>query len=172
MDKGKWYVIQTLKGYENDICNDINDFLDAKLYEYCFVPMSERHHRKGGKFTLVKEALFPGYLFIVSNNIEEVAVALCKISKFKRILRTGESFSPLKVEEVKKFKLLTDENFNVTMSKGFIVGDDIIVTEGPLDGHEGMIKKIDRHKRMAYIDLPFLGREVRVRLPLEIVDKR
>ena len=57
------------------------------------------------------------------------------------------------------------------MSKGFIIGDAITVTEGPLKGYEGSIKKIDRHKRMAFVELPFLGKETRVRIPLEIVDK-
>lgn len=172
MGKNNWYVIQALKGYEEDICRDIKDILDAKLYEYCFVPMSERQHRKEGKFTLLREPLFPGYLFIVSNNIEEVATAIQKISKFKRILRTGETFSSLEKEEVKNFLTFIDEDFVVTISKGFIAGDEIIVTEGPLRGREGMIKKIDRHKRMAFVKLIFLNREVRVRLPLEIVDKR
>ena len=172
MTHSNWYVIQTIKDREEELCRDLKDILDAELYEHCFVPMSERQHRKEGKFILFKEPLFPGYLFIVSNYIEEVAAAVWRISKFKRILRTGDSFATLKAEEVKNFTALTDENFNITMSRGFIAGDEIIVTEGPLKGHEALIKRIDRHKRMAYIELPFLKRDVRVRLPLEIVVKR
>ncbi|GAB1475888.1 transcription termination/antitermination protein NusG [Bacillota bacterium] len=172
MEKGNWYVIQVLTGREQALCRDIIDTLNKELYEHCFVPMSERQHRKDGKFIKIKEPLFPGYLFIISDSIEEVAAAIWRISKFKRILRTGDSFSPLEDEEIRLYRTLTDENFNISLSKGFIVGDAINVTEGPLRGYEGYIKKIDRHKRMAYIELPFLGRNTRIRIPLEIVDKR
>lgn len=172
MQQSNWYVIQVMTGREEALCRDIKNLLEPELYEHCFVPMAERQHRKDGKFITLREPLFPGYLFIISDFIEDISVALWKISKFKRILRTDNTFVPLEPEEVSSFRSLTDEAFNVTMSKGFIIGDAITVTEGPLKGYEGRIKKIDRHKRMAFVELPFLGRDTRVRVPLEIVDKR
>ncbi len=166
-----WYDVQVLTGSEQAICRDLKEFLDRELYEHCFVPMAERQRRKEGKYVTLREPLFPGYLFIVSDYIEDINAALWKIAKFKRILRTGTAFVPLHPEEVTAFCSLIDEAFNITMSKGFIVGQAITVTEGPLKGYEGWIKKIDRHKRTAYIELPFLGTGTRVRVPLEIVDK-
>jgi transcriptional antiterminator NusG len=171
MEQTNWYVIQVMTGNEQIICRDLTEILDKSLYEHCFVPMSERQHRKDGKFISLREPLFPGYLFIISDFIDDISIALWKISKFKRILRTGSSFVPMEPEEVNAFSALVDEAFNITMSKGFIIGDAITVTEGPLKGYEGSIKKIDRHKRMAFVELPFLGKEIRVRIPLEIVDK-
>lgn len=167
-----WYVIQVLTGSEHAICRDLKELLNQQLYEHCFVPMAERQRRKEGKYVTVREPLFPGYLFIVSDYIEEINAALWKIAKFKRILRAGTAFVPLHPEEVEAFRCLTDEAFNITMSKGFIVGQAITVTEGPLKGYEGWIRKIDRHKRTAYIEVPFLGTKTRIRVPLEIVEKR
>ena len=46
-----------------------------------------------------------------------------------------------------------DGNHTVRMSEGYISGDKITVTRGPLMGFEGDIRKIDRHKRRAYIDV-------------------
>ncbi len=172
MQQSNWYVIQVMTGREKILCRDIIETLDKELYEHCFVPMSERQHRKEGKFITIKEPLFPGYIFIISDEIEKVAAAIWRISRFKRILRTGDSFSPMDEGEVRVYRGLTDENFNISLSKGFIEGDAITVTEGPLKGFEGFIKKIDRHKRMAFIELPFLGKNTRIRIPLEIVDKR
>ncbi len=172
MQQSDWYVIQVMTGREEVLCRDIKNILEPELYDHCFVPMAERQHRKDGKFITIREPLFPGYLFLVSHAIEEVSVALWKISKFKRVLRTGSDFVPLEPEEVSVFRSLTDEAFNVSMSRGFIAGDAITVTEGPLRGCEGRIRKIDRHKRMAFVELPFLGQSTRVRVPLEIVDKR
>ena len=171
MQQTNWYVIQVLTGSERAICRDLKEVIDDSLYEQCFVPMAEKQHRKDGKYTILKEPLFPGYLFIVSHDIEIISVEIRKIFKFKRILRTGDSFAALEPDEVKAFRSLANEDYNITMSKGFIVGDEITVTEGPLKGYEGRIKKIDRHKRTAFMELPFLGRDTRVRVPLEIVSK-
>ncbi|HZK01801.1 MAG TPA: antiterminator LoaP, partial [Anaerovoracaceae bacterium] len=154
-----------------DICRNLKEILHEGLYENCFVPMSERHYRKCGKDILLKEPLFPGYLFIVSDYIEKVASAIRQTSKFKRILRTGDCFTPMEEKEVESFAALADSNFNVTMSKGFIVGDAIVVTKGPLKGYESHIEKIARHKRIAFIRLPFLRKDAKVRVPLEIIDK-
>jgi transcription antitermination factor NusG len=78
-----WYVIQVLTGSEQAICRDLKEFLDRELYEHCFVPMAERQRRKEGKYVTLREPLFPGYLFIVSDYIEDINAALWKIAKFK-----------------------------------------------------------------------------------------
>ena len=38
-------------------------------------------------------------------------------------------------------------------------------------GYEGGIQKIDRHKRLAYVEIKMLGRTTVVKLGLEIVSK-
>lgn len=36
---------------------------------------------------------------------------------------------------------------------------------------EGRIRKVNRHKRYALVDLPMMGQVIQVRLPLEIVSR-
>ena len=50
--------------------------------------------------------------------------------------------------------------------------DKVIITEGPLKGMEGMIKKIDRHRRTAAIEIEMFDRKVLMNVGLEIVEKR
>lgn len=38
-------------------------------------------------------------------------------------------------------------------------------------GLEGLITKIDRHKRIAYVDVELLGKLTRVQVGLEIISK-
>ena len=57
------------------------------------------------------------------------------------------------------------------MSKGYIEGTQVFVTDGPLKGQEGRIKKINRHKRIAIIETPFMGKTTTIHVPLEIVSK-
>lgn len=59
----------------------------------------------------------------------------------------------------------------VDMSCGVIENDKIIITDGPLMNLEGYITKIDRHKRIAYVDVELLGKITRVQVGLEIISK-
>ena len=57
------------------------------------------------------------------------------------------------------------------MSQGYIVGDKVNIISGPLVGYEGKIKKIDRHKRIAYIEVSLFDQVVVVQVGLEIISK-
>ena len=59
----------------------------------------------------------------------------------------------------------------VRMSEGIIEGEKVHVTDGPLQGMEGYIRKIDRHKRKAYLEISMFGRIQSVQIGLEIVKK-
>ncbi len=167
-----WYVIQVLTGHEFKMAEDIRRLLAEDIFDKLFVPSWEKQQRKQGQTFSILQPLFPGYFIIISDYIDEVAAALWKTAEFKRLLRVGDRITPMSVDEVERFLTLADENFNISLSKGFIEGDAITITEGPLKGSEGLIKKIDRHKREAFVELPFLNSITRVRVPLEIVEKR
>ena len=60
----------------------------------------------------------------------------------------------------------------VEASVGVIEGDHVVVTSGPLKGHEALISKVDRHKRLAYLDMRMFGRTKTIKVGLEIVRKQ
>ena len=96
---------------------------------------------------------------------------LRKIEGFKRILKEGDVFTPISKEEAAFIAGITDEDYSIGMSEGYILDSKVYITSGPLLGREGIIKKIDRHKRTAVIELTFLGQPQLVRMPLEVVSK-
>ncbi len=57
------------------------------------------------------------------------------------------------------------------MSYGYILGERIIVTDGPMKDYQGKIVHIDRHKRKAVLEVEFFGRRTEVTVGLEIVKK-
>ena len=89
-----------------------------------------------------------------------------------KLIGTGETIVPLSQEEVGFLKRFGGENQVVEMSEGIIEQSKVIVTSGPLKGIEGFIKKIDRHKRKAYLEIPMFGRIQNVQVGLEIISKR
>ncbi|MCC8098207.1 MAG: hypothetical protein LIO44_06625 [Eubacterium sp.] len=59
----------------------------------------------------------------------------------------------------------------VEMSVGIIENDRVQVINGSMMGMEGSIRKIDRHKRTARIEVNMFGRTMEVTVGLEIVKK-
>jgi len=85
----------------------------------------------------------------------------------------NQSMDYMKLSEDEKNYLLSfyDDKYIVEESKGFIVGDKIVINSGALKGKESIIKKIDRHKRCAEIEMVWFGELRRISVALEIVSK-
>jgi len=119
--------------------------------------------------------MFPGYVFTDSILDEKTFITqahkLTRFSKFIFKLLGSENIDCMKLTEEEKNFLLSfcDDGYITEESKGFIIGDKIIVTSGPLKGRESIVKKIDRHKRRAEIEMTFLGEKRRISISLEIV---
>lgn len=166
------YVVQVIGGRESTAKNLLIKHASGVLDE-CFLPIFELMKRKDGIWHKVQELLFPGYVFVRTKRPEELAERIRTIPVFMRLLGSSGAFIPLVSDELAWLDSFTASGTHVVeMSQGIIEGDKVIVTEGPLKGHEAMIAKIDRHKRLAYLDLSMLGRIKRVRIGLEIVRKR
>ena len=89
-----------------------------------------------------------------------------------RLLGNEEnSFFPLTDRERDWFLSFMDGDHVVRMSEGCINGDQVTITRGPLMGFEGDIRKIDRHKRLAYVETTMFGRKLNLKVGLEIVRK-
>lgn len=133
----------------------------------------ERKQKYRGEWQIRKEKLFPGYLFmdLEASQVESVRQALRRATEHAKVLKTGDELYPIHEKEEQLLRRLTGDTTNVAVSVGVIVGDKIIVKEGPLIGMEGMIKRIDRHKRMAVLEVELFNRVSEVKVGLEIVEK-
>ena len=80
-------------------------------------------------------------------------------------IKTGQG------KEVPYVKSMCGEGSVIGISKGIIRGGKPVITSGPLKGREGLIQKIDRHKRTADIEIPLAGNQKQVTVGLEIYEK-
>ena len=74
-------------------------------------------------------------------------------------------------EDIEIVELLSGEERLMKFSEGWIQGDKVMVTKGPLKGMEGNISRIDRHKRVAWLNVELFGRTVDLQAGLEIIRK-
>ncbi|MEE0845314.1 MAG: antiterminator LoaP [Eggerthellaceae bacterium] len=168
-----WYVIQTMSGQESQVRDMIVRLLDPGLVDEAFLPRYEMLRREKGVWVKRSEVLLPGYVVVVTQDPAKLKTALLRVPRFTRLLGNDDMFTRLDDREVAFINSFVQPgNRTVKMSTGVIEGDEIIVLDGPLKDRTALIKKIDRHKRLAYLDIEMLGRKKTVRVGLEIVAKR
>ena len=167
-----WYVVQVKSGHERQIAEKCRTMISDDILKECFIPEYIRKKKYLGKWHDVKDILFKGYVFMISDEVNQLYVELKKIPDFTKVIgKKKEEIYPLTVEEISFLKSFGKEDHIVEMSTGFIQGEHIFITEGPLQGKEGLIIKIDRHKRIAYLQLSMFNKETITKVGLEIISK-
>lgn len=167
------YVVQ-VAGRREAHARDLIMRVMGELVSDCFVPRREVFRRVHGEWVRTTERLFPGYLFVVAEDIAKAMEGLARVPAFTRLLgKSDETIIPLSPDEVAWLAALMEPLEKVVeLSVGVIEGDKVVVLDGPLKGHEALISKIDRHKRCAYLDMRMFGRTKTIKVGLEVVRKR
>ena len=168
-----WYVIWTTTGCEQKLGLWIKDYVPADYYDDCFVPLIDQNKKINGVWKTVHKTLFPGYLFVNTDDerIEAFAERIRHSDQFAVVLSTDERFAPVNDEEVFLIENAYANNGVLGSSIGIIEGEHIKILSGPLIGKEGLIKSINRHKRTAIIELSMFGRVSKIKIGLEIISK-
>ncbi|MEG1294722.1 MAG: antiterminator LoaP [Clostridium sp.] len=167
-----WYVMQVQTGKEKETEVQCGKLIDGDVLERCFIPYYEEMKHYLGSWHKERRILFPGYVFLISDKINELFIQLKKVIGMTRILEVGHDIVPLSDEEVDFLLSFGTQEQVVKISKGILEHDTITILEGPLQGREGSIKRINRHKRKAWVEIGMFGRKMVVEVGLEIVVKR
>lgn len=170
----RYYVIQVAPGAEVRTETLIGARVDKRLYKDCFHPL--RHVRKKfhGEWKDSHEKLIPGYVFIISGCIEELYRELKHVPALTKLLghSEGRLFIPLSSGEAEWLEKVTAGGTEAPLSRIAVSeGDEVTVLEGPLKDMEGNIKKINLHRRIAEVEVEFMGRKTIIHLGIEIVAK-
>lgn len=168
-----WYAVWVRSGQEDrvlELCKTFRHY-HPDAYEECFIPTYEKYRKVKGQPTKQLAHLLPGYLFFVSDHLQELQKLLKRIPEFAKTLGDDDGAIPLYQEEVEFLQRYTGEDRILKMSEGYLVGSELVVTDGPLKDYQGKVMKIDRHKRTAVLELEFLGRKMKVTVGLEVVRK-
>ncbi len=167
-----WDVGQVHAGTDAAPLAPSRTLLDPSILHESFVPEFETMWKSSAGWRPERRLLFPGYLFFVTDNIEALAAGLTNVPNRVRILGDEENlFMALSDAERDWFLAFIDQDRVVRMSEGVIESDQVRITKGPLMGKEARIRKVDRHKRCAFVEVDMFGRKTTARVGLEIVRK-
>lgn len=144
-----------------------------------FSPMLEYYRRDIQ--TTTEKLMFPGYIFVRSEwsrvRFQEFILGLGDRKKglVKELHRdqmgkvpaenSDYEMAALRPEEIEFLTNIIDENGRVPMSYGFLgKKGKAVVTDGPLKHYDDKICKLDKHNHLAWLELSFFDRQIKMGL--------
>lgn len=171
-----WYVIQTLGNEATEtVCEKFRQAMPEGLVKETFIPryICLKHYQKEWHEKLVP--LFPDYFFIDTEAVEaeEVRERLQVLSRIMKPVCVGKEFVPVYEKEQEFLESMMDEQRIVRKSTGNLINGTFDIYEGPLMDKEKhkLIRKVDRHRRLANMEVQLFGETRQVQVTLEIVKK-
>ena len=176
----KWYVVRAVSGQENKIKTYIEneiarlglqDFVDQVL-----VQTEKVVQIRNGKKINKEKVYFPGYIMIQANlsgEIPHIIKSITNVIGFLGETKGGDPV-PLRQSEVNRMLGKVDElnvgsDANVVIP--FTIGETVKVIDGPFNGFDGTIEKINEEKRKLEVMVKIFGRKTPLELSYMQVDK-
>ena len=168
---GIWYVLFCPNQKEEELLLACKRHLTREALGDAFIFTYDRMRRFQGVWHLERRLLFPHYLFLESGNEEKLEKELKQYSEVFPVFERDGKLVRVEPEEERFLRALCGAGHHSRMSRGYIKDGRTVVTEGPLKGKENLIRRIDRHKRIARVGMPSTGQLREMQVGLEIVAK-
>ncbi|WP_223529602.1 transcription/translation regulatory transformer protein RfaH [Pseudomonas sp. GL-R-19] len=156
-----WYLVQCKANQDERA--EIN--LDNQGYT-CFRPTHQRERDLQGRRRIVRESLFPGYLFIQLGSGESWA-PLRSTRGVLRVVSFGGK--PLPVGDDLIARLYEHDN-GAPMDARFACGERVRIKEGPFVDVEAIFLAMEGEQRVLLL-MTLLQREQRISIPLVDISK-
>ena len=178
-DVKKWYVVRAVSGQENKIKSYIeSDIARLGLSNYVeevLVPTEKVIQIRNGKKVNKERNYFPGYIMIKANlsgEVPHIIRSITNVIGFLGETKGGEPV-PLRKAEVNRMLGKVDElsvqTENVVIP--FKIGETIKVIDGPFNGFNGSIEKVNEEKRKLEVMVKIFGRKTPLELSYMQVEK-
>lgn len=171
-----WYAIQVAEGRELSTVQRIKRRVNPQTFSRVFSLQRMNRRKRDGVWTDQAEVLFPGYILVDTKTPEDFCAELAKVPSLGKLLGEnkggGRRFTPVSDADMTLLAVLVgDDGHTMPVSEGIIEGGKLVVTLGPLKGLEPLVKKIDRHKRSAWVKAELFGEVLTFKVGLEVVAK-
>ena len=175
----KWYVVRAVSGQENKVKAYIETETArlgmADYISQVLVPTEKVVQIKDGKKIAKEKVYFPGYIMIEANltgEIPHIIKSIPGVIGFLGEVKGGDAV-PLRQSEVNRMLGKVDElsikedSINIPYS----IGETVKVVDGPFNGFNGTIEKINEEKRKLEVMVKIFGRKTPLELSFMQVEK-
>jgi transcriptional antiterminator NusG len=163
-----WYVLQSAEGKEIAAVEKCQKAIPSNIATSVFSPRYEFMRRYQGEWHIKEGILFPGYIFVESDDEGKLEEYLEHISGVVTPVCIGGGFYPIRDDEEQFLHSMLDETYCIRYSLGYIVDGELVVESGPLSGKAQYVTKIDRHRREADIVIHLFQEERKVQVGLKV----
>ncbi|MDR6301177.1 transcription termination/antitermination protein NusG [Mesonia maritima] len=175
----KWYVVRSVSGQENKI----KDYIEKEIahqgledyVEDILVPTEKVIQIRNGKKINKERVYFPGYVMVKANlggEIPHIIKGINGVIGFLGETKGGDPV-PLRKSEVNRMLGKVDElsvkTDNVAIP--YTVGETIKVIDGPFNGFNGTVEKVNEEKRKLEVMVKIFGRKTPLELSYMQVEK-
>jgi transcriptional antiterminator NusG len=155
--------------------SEINRLGFNNLVEDILVPTQKVVQIRKGKKINKEKVYFPGYIMIKANlagEIPHIIKALPNVIGFLGETKGGDPI-PLRNAEVNRMLGKVDElsTESESVSIPFEIGESIKVIDGPFNGFNGSIEKVNQEKRKLEVMVKIFGRKTPLELSYMQVEK-
>ncbi len=162
-----WYAIHTYAGYENVVLRNLRQRIDSlgmndKIFNV-IVPIEKKIKIKGGKRVEVEEKIYPGYLLVDMIVTDDSWYVVRNTPRVTGFVGAGVNPVPLRKEEV-DFLFAKMDSTTAKHNIDMVVGESILITDGPFKELEGKINSIDQERGKIKVLVSMFGRETPVEL--------
>jgi len=174
-----WYVIRAIGGQESKVKSYIESEISrlglSDYVDQVIVPKEKVIQIRNGKKIHKERVYFPGYIMIQANlsgELPHVIKAVTGVIGFLGAKKGGEPV-PMRKYEVNRMLGKVDElsiqDDNIAIP--FIIGETVKVIDGPFNGFDGTIEKINEEKRKLEVMVKIFGRKTPLELSYMQVEK-
>ena len=175
----KWYVVRSVSGQENKIKSyieteikrlELEDYIDQVL-----VPTEKVIQIRNGKKVNKERVYFPGYIMIQANLGGEIPHIIKSINGVIGFLGETKGGDPVPLRQSEVNRMLgkvdelsvKDDNVNIP----YVIGETVKVIDGPFNGFNGTVEKINEEKRKLEVMVKIFGRKTPLELSYMQVEK-
>jgi transcription termination/antitermination protein NusG len=175
----KWYVVRAVSGQENKVKtyieNEVTRLGLQEAIDQILVPTEKVIQIRNGKKINKERVYFPGYIMVQANLAGEIAHVIKSVNGVIGFLGETKGGDPVPLRQSEVNRMLgkvdelsvTDENVNIP----FTIGETVKVIDGPFNGFNGTIEKVNEEKRKLEVMVKIFGRKTPLELSYMQVEK-
>lgn len=161
----RWYAIQTKANKEKEVEKRLSD-----LHVEVFLPWMRMRRRIGSRFHWGLVPLFPGYLFCRLDLVQSGKAARYSPG-VRDFLKFGNQIAEVGIEILASLRERCPEGIAQIEFLSAKPGDAVKIKEGPFSGIEAIFEKNMKGSERVAVLLDILGRQTRLVLPSETIEK-
>ena len=170
----KWYAVRVVTGKEKQAIEILKSELNInncdRFVSEILLPIEDEMKLRNGKKVKRSKITIPGYIFIEGKIIGEVERVVRRTNFIADWTRNAAG-DPQALRQSEIDRIIGRIEESKKEEVGFMVGEKVIIIDGPFTTFEGEIASVDESKQHLKVNVMVFGRETPVDLSFLQVDR-